>query len=81
MLMRLARLRVLMRDANMAKLDAGPNAIAFTPRVEPTKKAVAEAGLTPKNGRLILDEKIAEATDRLVRVEKILAGFAGRKRA
>ena len=81
MLMRLARLRVLMRDANMAKLDAGPNAIAFTPRVEPTKKAIAEAGLVQKNGRLILEEKIAEAADRLVRVEAILAGFAGRKRA
>lgn len=82
MLLRLARLRVMMRDANIAKLDAGPSAIAFTPRVEPAKKAITDSGLTQKNGRLILDEKLSEPGDRLVRAEAVLQHFArGKKRA
>lgn len=82
MLLRIANARVLLRDANIAKLDAGPNAIAFTPRVEPTKKAIAEAGVVAKNGRLILEESIATPVDRLERAEGILRLFAkSRKRA
>lgn len=72
MLLRIANARVLLRDANIAKLDAGPTAIAFTPRVEPTKKAIVETGLIAKNGRLILEEAIATAVDRLSRSEEIL---------
>jgi transcription-repair coupling factor (superfamily II helicase) len=82
MLLRIANVRTLARVAHIAKVDGGPTAIAFTPRVEPTKKAVAEAGLTPRNGRLILEEAIVEPADRLARVEKVLQQLAGgRKRS
>lgn len=80
-LLRIANTRVLLRDANIAKLDAGPNAIAFTPRVEPTKKAIAETGVVAKNDRLILQESIATPEARLERAEGILKVFAkSRKR-
>jgi transcription-repair coupling factor (superfamily II helicase) len=80
-LLRVANVRVMLRDANIAKVDAGPNAIAFTPRVEPTKKAVAEAGLVARNGRLILEEKVDSPDERLARIEKVLKGLAGKKKA
>jgi len=80
MLLRIANARVLLRDANIAKLDAGPTAIAFTPRVEPTKKVIAETGLTAKNGRLILEEAIANPVDRLSRSEEILRQLAKSRR-
>lgn len=80
-LLRMANLRVLLREANIAKVDAGPNAIAFTPRVEPTKKAVSEAGLVARNGRLILEEAIGEPADRLARIEGVVKQLAkARKR-
>ena len=67
---------ILLRIANV------PTAIAFTPRVEPTKKAVAEAGLVARNGRLILEEAIPGPPERLARVEEVLGQLAGgRKRA
>ena len=82
MLLRIANARVLLRDANIAKLDAGPTAIAFTPRVEPTKKLIAETGLVAKNDRLILQEAIPTPEARLERAEEILKLFAkSRKRA
>jgi transcription-repair coupling factor (superfamily II helicase) len=81
-LLRIANVRTLARVANIAKVDGGPTAIAFTPRVEPTKKAIAEAGLVARNGRLILDEAIETPAARLARTEKVLAQLAGgRKRA
>lgn len=81
-LLRIANLRVLLRNADIAKLDAGPNAIAFTPRIEPTKKAVTAAGLISKGGRLLLEEPIAAPLDRLARAEKALRQLAGsRQRA
>ena len=82
MLLRIANARVLLRDANIAKLDAGPNAIAFTPRAEPTRKLIAETGLVAKNDRLILQESIPTPEARLERAEGILKLFAkSRKRA
>jgi len=81
-LLRIANVRTLARVANIAKVDGGPTAIAFAPRVEPTKKAIAEAGLLARNGRLILEEAIADPLERLARVEKVLGQLAGgRKRA
>jgi transcription-repair coupling factor (superfamily II helicase) len=81
-LLRIANVRTLARVANIAKVDGGPTAIAFTPRVEPTKKAIAEAGLVARNGRLILEEAISAPLERLARVEKVLGQLAGgRKRA
>ena len=71
-LLRIANVRTLARDADIAKVDAGPSAIAFTPRSDLTKKAIAEAGLVAKNGRLLLEASIASPLDRLARTEKVL---------
>jgi transcription-repair coupling factor (superfamily II helicase) len=79
MLLRIANVRVLLRKANMAKLDAGPTAIAFTPRVSPTRKAIAGAGLEVKNGRLWLNETITEPEIRLARAERVLRQLVGKK--
>jgi transcription-repair coupling factor (superfamily II helicase) len=71
-LLRIANVRTLARDADIAKIDAGPNAIAFTPRSDLTKRSIAEAGLIAKNGRLLLEASIASPADRLSRAEKVL---------
>lgn len=76
-LLRLARLRVSLRNAEIAKVDAGPNAIAFTPRIEPTKKSISAAGLVQKNGRLILEEALADPLQRLTRLEQVARQLAG----
>jgi transcription-repair coupling factor (superfamily II helicase) len=70
-LLRIANARVLARKADIAKVDAGPSAIAFTPRVEMKRRATA-AGLIAKNGRLLLEASIASPLDRLARAEKVL---------
>jgi len=72
MLLRLARLRVLMRDAGMAKVEAGAAAIAFTPRVEPSKRSLAATGLAFRNGRLIQEASIAPPLERLAAIEATL---------
>jgi transcription-repair coupling factor (superfamily II helicase) len=71
-LLRIANARVMARDADMARIDAGPGAIAFTPRTELSKRLIAEAELVPKNERLILQAAIESPVDRLTRTEKVL---------
>jgi transcription-repair coupling factor (superfamily II helicase) len=71
-LLRIANVRTLARDADIAKVDAGPGAIAFTPRSEMTKRSIAAAGLVAKNGRMLLEASIAAPLDRLARMEKVL---------
>ncbi len=73
MLLRIANARVLARKADIAKVDAGPNAIAFTPRSAITKRATAAADLREKNDRLLLEESIASPLERLSRAEKVLS--------
>lgn len=81
-LMRIARARTLARDADVAKVDAGPTAIAFTPRSEAPARAVSAAGLAAKNGRLLLDAAISSPGERLERAEEVLRTLArGPKRA
>jgi len=80
-LLRMANARVMARNADIAKVEAGPQAIAFTPRSEMTKSASA-AGLRAKNGRLLLEVALASPLDRLARTEKVLRLLSGgRKRA
>lgn len=70
-----ARIRVAARALEIGRIDAGPAAIALTPRKEFAADATA-VGLVEKNGRLLL----AEATDdttRLARVETLLETLAG----
>ena len=65
-----ARLRLSARAARVARIDAGPSAIALTPRrdfsVDP-----ARAQLTPKNERLLLMEAVDE-DQRIDRVHVLL---------
>src|SRR5690606_14296294 len=70
--LRIATVRTLARDADIAKVDAGPTAIAFTPRTEPTKRSVAAAGLISRNGRLLLEDAVASPAERLTHIEKVL---------
>ncbi|MCW3798435.1 helicase-related protein [Sphingomonas sp. BN140010] len=71
-LLALARARVLARSAGIDKVDAGPAAIALTPRAG-TKLGELPGGLDSKDGRLLLKERIDDPVDRLVRVEEVLA--------
>jgi transcription-repair coupling factor (superfamily II helicase) len=77
-LLRIAEARVMARNADIAKVDAGPSAIAFTPRADVTKRAATAAGLRESNGRLLLDVSAASPVERLKRVEDIL-GLLARK--
>lgn len=80
-LIRIAGARSLARDADIAKVDAGPSAIAFTPGKELTKRAIADAGLVARNGRLVLEASIASPVERLGQTEDVLRRLAhGRKR-
>jgi transcription-repair coupling factor (superfamily II helicase) len=70
-----ARIRVLARGTSVEKIDAGPAAIAFTPRRGATLKA-GGAGLEEKNGRLLLREALDDPLERLARTEDVLAELA-----
>jgi transcription-repair coupling factor (superfamily II helicase) len=77
MLLRIANVRVLARQADIARIDAGPEAIAFTPRGKPGRRPV-QAGLRESNGRYLLEKPIASPVDRLARIEKTLRALAGK---
>ena len=70
-LLGIARVRVLARAAGIARIDAGPAAIGFSPRGTPTVDAAA-AGLEQNDDRLLLREAIADPFERLDRVEAVL---------
>jgi transcription-repair coupling factor (superfamily II helicase) len=68
-LLTVARIRATARAVGIARIDAGPAAIALTPRRDFTGAA---DGLTQKEGRLILAERIEDATARLARLTEVL---------
>ncbi|MFN3674797.1 MAG: helicase-related protein [Sphingomonas pseudosanguinis] len=70
-LMTITRVRELARGHGIARIDAGPAAIALTPRPD-SQAGEAIAGLTEKNGRLILSERIEDAGERLARLAALL---------
>jgi transcription-repair coupling factor (superfamily II helicase) len=70
-LIRLARVRVAARMARIARIDAGPAAIALTPRSDFSANAGA-SGLEARGGRLLVSEAIADPFSRLERVESLL---------
>jgi transcription-repair coupling factor (superfamily II helicase) len=61
--------------AKIARIDAGPAAIALTPRPDFAGPA-KEASLTPKGERLLLQERIESNEDRLLRVRELLEALA-----
>ena len=74
-LLEYARIRLLAREARVARIDAGPAAIALRPRPDFTGDAAA-AGLAAKDGRLLLSERIAAPEDRLERLRILLEALA-----
>ncbi|GLR47774.1 helicase-related protein [Sphingomonas astaxanthinifaciens] len=66
-----ARLRILAQSANIGRIDAGPAAIALTPR---DPKAAAPDGVKAKDGRWLF--RAAEGPDRSAALEEVLAGLA-----
>ena len=70
-LLTIARLRLHMRVAGIARVDAGPAGIAFTPRGDAAPLA-ERLGLPEKNGRVLLAEAIDDAEARLERVGALL---------
>jgi transcription-repair coupling factor (superfamily II helicase) len=71
----LARIRHLACPARIARIDAGPAAIAITPRRDFAADAEA-AGLKEKNGRLLLAEKVASGEARVRLVSTLLDQLA-----
>jgi transcription-repair coupling factor (superfamily II helicase) len=68
-LLAVARIRQLAREAGIARIDAGPAAIALTPRGDFTGDA---PGLELKGTRLLLKERIEDEAERLERVRTLL---------
>jgi len=71
-----ARVRMLAHDIGIARIDAGPAAIALTPR-RGAAIATGETALEDRGGRLILAERIEAANERLERVRSLLEEVAG----
>lgn len=73
-----ARMRAAARQAKIARIDAGPAAIALTPRWDFDNKTVGAGkslNLIEKNGRLLLAERVPEG-DRFERVLQLLEALA-----
>ena len=68
-LLEIARLRDLAREVGLTKVDAGPAAIAFTPR---TAGAPPLSELEDRNGRWIAAERIEDAGERRARVAELM---------
>ncbi|GAA4036073.1 DEAD/DEAH box helicase [Sphingomonas rosea] len=72
-LVTLKRLALLARDAAVARVDAGPAAIAITPR---DAKAPAPEGTEAKGGRWLLRPEAEESSARIDALEEMLVGLA-----
>ncbi len=70
-LLAVARVRLHARAADIARIDAGPAAIALTPRTAMTSDAAA-LGLVTKGERLLLTERIEDGAARLERVAELV---------
>jgi transcription-repair coupling factor (superfamily II helicase) len=71
-LLEIARIRRLAREAHVARVQAGPAAIALTPRRGFRHHAARAAGLEEKEGRMLLREPSEADEDRLDRVRGLL---------
>ncbi|MBA2934512.1 DEAD/DEAH box helicase [Sphingomonas sp. CGMCC 1.13654] len=73
-LLAIARIRIAARILGIAKIDAGPSAIAITPRRDFAGDP-SMAKLIEKNGRFLLREKIEDPCARLERVLELIECF------
>ena len=74
-LLDIAAIRLAAADARVERIDAGPAAIALTPRRDFAADAEA-AGLTEKNGRWLQTERIEDDVERLDRIRAVLDALA-----
>lgn len=74
-LLALAKLRVLARSAGVERIDAGPAAIALTPRAGQAS-ALEHLGLVKSDLRYIAKGDFADADVRIAAAEELLAGTA-----
>ncbi|QQV78981.1 DEAD/DEAH box helicase [Sphingomonas aliaeris] len=74
-LLALARLRINARLARIARIDAGPSAIALTPRPEFEDSGLPD-GFERKDGRILARVAITEPRERLDHVSELLADLA-----
>ena len=72
LLIALARLRERMRMLGIARIDAGPAAIALTPQGEDADLNGIDR-LEEKNGRYLLKERLDDPSERLARLADLLA--------
>ena len=69
----IARIGVLACNAEIARIDAGPAAIALTPR--PGRTLAGAGELVEKGGRYLLAERIDDPHARLERLRAVLAAL------
>jgi transcription-repair coupling factor (superfamily II helicase) len=72
-LLTVSRIRTLAREAGVARIDAGPAAIAFTMRAGSSDR-LEGLGLDEKDGRYLFAQRIEDAGERLERIDEILSG-------
>ena len=70
-----ARIRVLARQAGVARIDAGPAAIALTPRGGTSTGHWSRAGLEASGARFVLKAAIADLSERGDRIIAMLEGI------
>ncbi|MDF2494498.1 TRCF domain-containing protein [Sphingomonas sp.] len=73
LLLSIARIRERARALCIARIDAGPAAIALTPRSDAPDTVAQIAGLVEKDGRLLLKEPLEDPAARLERLGALLA--------
>jgi transcription-repair coupling factor (superfamily II helicase) len=73
-LLEVAHIRVAARAAQIARIDAGPASIAFTPRGDGS--ALQQHGFEQKGERWLLAEAIADTGERMSRLRDILETLA-----
>ena len=73
LLLSIARVRERARALGIARIDAGPAAIALTPRRDAPPALGEIDGLVEKDGRLLLKEPHEDAAERLERLAALLA--------
>ena len=72
----LARIQALAVAARVAKVDAGPKAIALTPAPGVSAGELATAGLEPSGERLLWHGEVPEGRDRAQTIIGLLEGLA-----
>ena len=68
----LSRTRALARAAGIARIDAGPAAIALTPHDTANTKQWNKAGLEASDGRFLLKQAVADPAERIALLSDLL---------